>query len=294
MRFNSSNLSGCLIDDADTNATALETFLMSVSDHCPHLDMLDLSNNNNLGVPGASALAVAISHHYDGLTDTLGCYGLKSLWLTSINLNNTNLGDEGLRAFVEELESLYHFTNLYLQNNGIHASGLVCLAKMTQLDPCYHYYVDCSGECDLYLDYIMENCGDLDLNDNPIGIEGVVTTGEVLCNCDQRNVNLRRCHLTTVMENINNSDTIKHVGRQLGQMLESTCIIQSLLLDGNSFTGERIYILAGFVRLCASLLVLSCCDCDITSDDLIQLLEILAKSKVSYPDLCHELSTWDP
>ena len=288
------NLSGCLTDDADTNATALETFLMSVSDLCPHLDKLDLSNNN-LGVPGASALAAAISHHYD-LTYTPGCYDLKSLWLTSINLNNTNLGDEGLCTFVEELESPYHFNNLCLQNNGICATGLICLANMVRSDPWYHYYMEILRERDLYFDYIMEKCEDLDLADNPIGIEGVITIGEILRDCDQHEVDLCRCHLTTAMENISNtpsSDTIKYVGQQLGQMLESTYIIQSLLSDGNCFTGERIYILAGFVRLCASLWLLSCCNCGITSDDLIQLLEILAKSKVSYPDLCHELLTWD-
>ena len=120
------HLSGCLTDDVDSNGATLKTFLMSVSDHCPHLKSLNLSDND-LGVPGASVLAAAISHH-NNLTHTSADYDLKSLWLTSINLNNTNLGDEGLCAFVEELESPYHFNNLYLQNNGIHATGLACLA----------------------------------------------------------------------------------------------------------------------------------------------------------------------
>ena len=35
-----------------------------------------------------------------------------------------------------------------------------------------------------------------------------------------------------------------------------------------------------------------CSDCNITSDDLIQLLEILAESKASYPDLCSRLVFW--
>ena len=40
------------------------------------------------------------------------------------------------------------------------------------------------------------------------------------------------------------------------------------------------------------LAILSCEDCDITSDDLIQLLEILAKSKISCPVLCNKLLLW--
>ena len=91
------NLSGCLTNDADTNAAVLVSLLKSLSAHCPHLDGLDLSDND-LGIPGASALAAAISQH-NNLTSPH--YRRQSLWLTSINLNNTKLGDDGLCAFIE-------------------------------------------------------------------------------------------------------------------------------------------------------------------------------------------------
>ena len=50
------DLSGSLTSDADANAAWLTTFAEALSAHCPCLESLDLSNNN-LGVPGASALS---------------------------------------------------------------------------------------------------------------------------------------------------------------------------------------------------------------------------------------------
>ena len=50
------DLSGSLTSDADANAAWLTTFTEALSAHSPHLESLDLSNNN-LGVPGASALS---------------------------------------------------------------------------------------------------------------------------------------------------------------------------------------------------------------------------------------------
>ena len=54
------DLSHTLIDSADVNGKLLTTLLPSIATHCPHLEDLDLSNNN-LGVPGACAVAEAFS-----------------------------------------------------------------------------------------------------------------------------------------------------------------------------------------------------------------------------------------
>ena len=64
------HLAGSLTSDADTNAAWLTTFVEALSTHCPHLKRLDLSENN-LGVPGASALARVISklHHQSQRND---------------------------------------------------------------------------------------------------------------------------------------------------------------------------------------------------------------------------------
>ena len=54
------DLSHTLIDSADVNGKLLTTLLPSIATHCPHLKDLNLSNNN-LGVPGACAVAEAFS-----------------------------------------------------------------------------------------------------------------------------------------------------------------------------------------------------------------------------------------
>ena len=50
------SLSGSLTSDADANAAWLTTFTEAFLAHCPHIRRLNLSDNN-LGVPGASALS---------------------------------------------------------------------------------------------------------------------------------------------------------------------------------------------------------------------------------------------
>ena len=55
-RLNQLNLAGSLTSDADVNGALLATSLDAIVSYCPNLSHLDLSRNN-LGVPGASALA---------------------------------------------------------------------------------------------------------------------------------------------------------------------------------------------------------------------------------------------
>ena len=62
-----------------------------------------------------------------------------------------------------------------------------------------------------------------------------------------------------------------------------------LNLGGNSFTGEGIHILAGFMHLCSHSDSLCTSDCGITSDDLTWLLNKLIQLKSSSPSLC---SSW--
>ena len=68
--------------------------------------------------------------------------------------------------------------------------------------------------------------------------------------------------------------------------------ITSLELDCNSFTGEGIHILAGFMHLCPCLQCLYSRNCGITSDDLKQLLDKLSQLKSSSPSLCSKLEEW--
>lgn len=262
------------LDRLDVGAIKIEpqkimTLLASPS--CQRLSNLNLSDND-LGVSGLQALENTVS----------------AGWMA--NLKNLNLSGcltvdaDGLCAFIEQLESPYCFSNLFLQNNSIHPTGLKCLVGMVHTHPTKEVHWD-SLYCLLY-------CYDLDLGDNPIGIKGIITVGEILGNCEQCRVDLSGCHLTEITGNPSSRDIIfRDLGQLLCQMTESC--INCLCLDCNSFTGECIHILTGFIHLCVQLTTLSTKDCNITSDDIIQLLEIIAKSKVSCPDLCSQLKSWN-
>ena len=246
------HLEGSLTSDADTNAK----WLASLSGHCPNLKDLDLSNNN-LGVPGASALA-------------------KLNYVNNrLSLNKTNLGDKGLTTLVKSLKVIYY---LELIDNDIHASGVSCLADAV-----------CSGE----LKFGSKIRNTLILSGNPLGLEGIIAIGRMLSSshCKLHDVILSRCDLTTAGGGLPSNDSIscEAVGQQLCQMPQ-TSTITNLRLDHNSFTGDYIHILAGFMNLCIGLQYLYTSDCGITCDDLIWLLR---KLKFSSPDLCSKLVNWD-
>ena len=255
-------LSGSLTCDANTNASWLTTFGKALSAHCPHLRNLNLSYNN-LGVSGARAFSKIISrlYHPDSTGDG------------DFSLNQTNLGDEGLCAFVDNLESVCHFENLYLEDNDIHATGVSCLADAV-----------CSK---------MIFIGKwLYLRNNALGLEGAKTVGRMLSNnhCQLRCLDLSECELTTAggvlpktdSLNLDSNISSETVRQQLCQMPQNNTITE-LILNGNTFTGNGIHILAGFMCLCLNLDNLFTSNCGITSDDLIQLFEILKSSFPSKP-----------
>ena len=202
--------------------------------------------------------------------------------LTSVILNKTNLGDNGLTILVESLKVI---SDLRLADNDIHASGISCLADAV-----------CSGK----LKKVM--LGKLDLSDNPLGLDGTVAVGRMLSSshCRLQEVTLDKCGLTTVGFGLPNTGPLnlgtstiscEALGQQLCQMPQNSTIA-SLNLDGNSFTGEGIHILAGFMHLCPHLDALYARDCGITSDDLIRLLDKLSQLNSSSPSICSKLESW--
>ena len=276
------DLAGSLTSDADTNAAWLTTFVEALSTHCPHLWRLNLSENN-LGVPGASALAsVMLKLHHKSQSNSKVNFG----FLSYIYLHKTFLGDEGLYAFVESLECVHLFKELGLTDNGIHATGIASLADAV-----------CSGKVVIRRKFAYP----LDLGDNPLGLEGTLAVGRMLSSshCRPPYVNLSRCKLATGGGGLPNTDslnvvsgeTVRDVGQQLCQMPQNNTITLLSLNDSN-FTGEGIHILAGFMHLCPCLRGLSSRDCGITSDDLLLLLDKLTQLKSSSPSLYSKLETW--
>ena len=283
-------LKGSLTSDADTNAAWLTTFVEALSAHCPHLELLDLSRNN-LGVPGATALARVISRlQHQSQSDVGMIHGFMSQpsLLSKIYLNQTNLGDEGLCAFIENIDGVCHLERLELKDNGIHTTGVSCLADAA-----------CSGKI------VLDDGSKLDLSDNPLGLEGTIAIGRMLSSnhCQLWSVDLSGCELTTAGGGLPNTDSlnlgdsisgeaVRDVGQQLCQMPQNNTITW-LAFDGNSFTGEGIHILAGFLFIRPCLEDLISHNCGITSDDLKQLLDKLSQLKSSSPSLCSELESWN-
>ena len=261
---------------ANTNAT----FVEALSDHCPHLTEIDLSENK-LDVSGATALAQVISRHQ--LQSDLD---LEVQSKVSLSLNQTNLGDNGLCAFIENVDGVCHIDRLELQSNCIHVNGASCLADAV-----------CSGK--IILDYSTGSV--LELSDNPIGLEGTVVIGRMLSSshCQLDYADLSRCELTaggglTNTDSLNLGDNYisgEIVGHKLCQMTQNNTITW-LRLDGNNFSGKSIHILAGFMYLCTCLEHLYSRNCGITFEDLKILFDKLSKLNYSSPSLCSKLERW--
>ena len=277
------DLSGSLTSDVDTNALLLTTLGETLSAHCPHLMILDLSQNN-LGIPGAIALARVISRLQHNSTKDSGLRFIQ-LPLSFVDLNQTNLGDKGLCAFVDSLDGVCHFSKLGLNNNDIHSSGVSYLADAV-----------CSEK--VVLDYVLR------LSVNLLGLEGALAVGRMLSSnhCQLTQLHLSMCKLTTaksVLPNIDplnvgnniSSESVRGVGQQLCQMPQNNTITM-LYLDGISFTGNSINILVAFMYLCIRLIFLVTNNCEISSDDLVELFHSLSSLKSSSPSLCSELHIW--
>ena len=275
------SLRGSLTSDVDTNASLLSTLGEALSSHCPHLLCLDL-DHNNLGVPGVIALLARV-------ISTLQHHSTKDsgldIPLSFVGLDQTNLGDKGLCAFVDSLEGVCHFNVLNLDDNDIHSSGISCQSNAV-----------CSEKV------VLQN--ELVLNDNLLGLEGALAVGRMLSSdyCQLTDLHLSGCKLTTAGGGLPNTDplnvdnnifseSVRDVGQQLCQMPQNN-LITKLKLDGNSFTGNSINILAAFMYLCPGLEYFFTSNCEITSDDLIQLFRTLSSLQSSSPSLCNRLHIW--
>ena len=268
-RLWSLDLTGSLTNDANTNASWLTTFVEALLAHCPHLKNLDLSENN-LGVPGATALARGVSRLQQYHSTVNG----------KLFLDRTNLHDEGLFAFVDSLESVYHFEDLRLVDNDIHGTGVSCLADAV-----------CSKKIVLGKWLYLSN--------NALGLEGALAVGRMLSSnhCQLDRLYLSECKLTTAGGslpypdplNLDSSISSETVRQQLCQMPQNNTITY-LFLNDNTFTSNDIHILAGFMCLCPALIVLLTSNCEITCDDLRQLFEILKSSVLCKP--CSKLLLW--
>ena len=124
-------LSNTLLDNVEENGRLLTELLPSIASHCPHLDDLDLSENN-LGVPGASAIGEAFVRL---------ATNRKKL---ELNLSETNLDSEAAKTLSDKvLASLEDVSNLLsceielsIDNNPLGHSGLSAIFRMLSNENC--------------------------------------------------------------------------------------------------------------------------------------------------------------
>ena len=126
-------LSSALTNNTDViDATILPTLLPALATHCPHLCDLDLSENN-IGVPGASAVGEAFVQLVTNRIEEL-----------ELNLSKTKLDSEAAKAFSDKVLSsledasnpLSSGINLCVDNNPLGHSGLSAIFKMLSNENC--------------------------------------------------------------------------------------------------------------------------------------------------------------
>ena len=272
LMLNALVLAGSLTDNEHTNAEWLHSFEQSLSKSILRSGELSLSRNR-LGILGAKVLGKIIPQSFSIPRDmaTPGrCFYLE--------LSESMLGDEGVAAFTESIAGVCVFSLLDLSSNNIHAAGLKHLA---------------SGIHQRRIGLVHH----LHLVNNPLRLEGVLALYKMLQyeHCSAQAIHLSGCELTTTENEdaiidpltFNQPLTCTNVGQWLCEQLKVSSV-HFLFLDNNSFRGERVHILVGFMSLCPCLEHLICTGCDIASDDLKELLV-----QVSEKDLhMSNLSMW--
>ena len=259
-----------LTPDADTNGALLVALLEALATRCWGLTFLDISNNT-LCIPGAQAVGGAICQ----LTQKVDVFDLL--------MNDTKLGDLGIIALIESINGVCSLNNLNIQRNAITGVGLSSLVEVMY-----------SGKVSIEA---------LDLSYNPLGCSGALLIMKMLSSdvCTVRQLSLTSCQLTTALTSTLDTASSNEVSLPYSDVFEHSqlsqkCYVTSLSLEGNSFTGEGIHCLAGLVYSCASSLrFLWTMDCQLTSEDLIQLLTLLHQLHSSHccsKDLHTILEQW--
>ena len=200
--------------------------------------------------------------------------------LRSLDLSDNNLGNPGATALARVVTRLQHhstkdgklrlpLTYVHLNQTNLSDKGLCTFVD--SLDGVCHFEqlhlndndihatgVSClvNAICTGKIMFIKGMLTELYLCDNPLGLEGTLSVGRMISSnhCQLSSLDLSECKLTTAVGSLN--------------------------------------ILVSFMYLCPCLNSLYTSNCEITSDDLIQLLHTLSSLKSSSPSLCSKLRTW--
>ena len=255
------------------------------------LHTLNLSYNP-LGISGLQVLEQAI------------CRGtLTSLITLILRGSLTNYADTNAAVLISLSASLsahcWIITRLDVSENNLGLPGTRALGTvLSQLNQRDNNRTFCLELADTNFRSIQNitflshqsQCVSINLSNNPIGLDGVIAIGHMISNSQISALYLDRCQLTrstiSLLDKVQNSNnrfsqscnSVSSIGWQLCTIKPSSSLI-ILNVNGNDFSGKNIDILAGIIHLCPLLLDLSCNNCSIDSNDLINLLILLNEMK---------------
>ena len=202
-------------------------------------------------------------HSLDLSNNILGVPGAKAVGAAcsqltehiDLYLNKTNLGDEGVIAFTQSLDGPCHLSWLHIMENVLHHDAMGALSKSIT-----------SG---------VLKVDELTLDDNPLGLQGAHVIFTMLAHVQLHEVSMRNCSISATDSTLTG----------FGELTFEKCLqvstkysIHSLYLDGNILTG----ILNFLMPLCSQLHYLSCCRCNINSDDIRNLASQLSKRSCKF------------
>ena len=243
------NLSNLQLKQCRLNSSeAFAPLCQVLPDHCANLKQLDISENatENPSVLGNSLGQLLLNHNN----------------LNELYANETNLGDEGIKAMTDVLNAgnnEAHINVLSIKKNEIRSTGIAVLT-----------------ECILSLRLDIDEA--LYVDDNPIHLRGAVSLASIL---NTKSVSMSNCELVECTDDAKESLRV-----QLSKLPQNK-MRQELVLDNTCFTAENIDILVEFIRICPALTSLSTAGCKINSKDLKQLL-----TQAKRASLLQELETW--
>ena len=236
------DLANTMTMDPNINGNMVASLMEALSIKCPRLVALYLSMNN-LGVPGGAALGKCLPR----LTQRVDEFDLF--------IDDTQLGDKGLDAFISSQSENCHIFSLGIKRNEIHHQGLSLLAEKLHIG--------------------TMSCVVLDLVGNPLECEGVFLLSSLIANehCRTRHLYLSSCQLTTLTTSL----CLKEERSKISLMGIVNCHVKSLDLSDNNFSGENVYYLAALMSKCMySLEILGTPNCHLNSKDLQFLIKILS------------------
>ena len=171
-------------------------------------------------------------------------------------LNKTNLGDEGVIAFTQSLDGPCHLSVLYIMENVLHHDAMDALSESMT-----------SG---------VLKVDELTLDDNPLGLQGALVVFTMLAHVQLHEVSMRNCSISATDSTLTGFGELTF--EKCLQVSKIYNIAKSLYLDGNILTGILIFLMP----LCSQLKILSCCRCNINSDEIRNLASHLSKRSCKF------------